>query len=186
MHDDVAPITGSAGEPVHVRDLVDRDLAPLLTIHNDAILTTTAIWDETPVDLADRQQWVQARRQAGFPILVCESRGELAGYASFGDFRARSGYRLTVEHSVYVADGYRRQGIARRLLAALIERARALGKHAMIGGIEAGNAASLALHAEMGFEVCGTLPQVGAKFGRWLDLVYVQYLLDRASQPPRT
>ncbi len=171
-------------ELIRVRELLDGDLEPLLRIHNDAIRTTTAIWDETPVDLANRQQWAHARRQAGYPILVCESCGTLIGYASFGDFRAWSGYRLTVEHSVYVADGHRRQGIARRLLAALLERARALGKHAMIGGIEAGNAASLALHAAMGFEVCGRLPQVGVKFGRWLDLVFVQYLLDRAPEPP--
>jgi len=102
-------------------------------------------------------------------VLGCEQAGVLLGFGTFGDFRPRSGYRFTVEHSVYISPEYQRRGAARLLLEALIARARALGKHAMIGGIEAGNAPSLALHAAMGFEVCGRLPQIGAKFGRWLE-----------------
>ena len=166
-----------------VRDLVESDLPELLTMHNDAILTTTAIWDEAPVDLSDRRRWFEGRRNACYPVLACEADGAFIGYASFGDFRARSGYRFTVEHSVYVSRQYWRRGAARLLLGVLIERARAIGKHAMIGGIEAGNTASLALHSAMGFEICGRLPQVGAKFGRWLDLVYMQRLLDDAREP---
>ena len=167
-----------------LRELNEGDLPALLVIHNHAILTTTAIWDESPDDLAGRRLWLQTRRQAGYPVLGCEQAGVLLGFGTFGDFRPRSGYRYTVEHSVYISPEYQRRGAARLLLEALIARARALGKHAMIGGIEAGNAPSLALHAAMGFEVCGRLPQVGAKFGRWLDLVYMQRLLDQSPIPP--
>jgi L-amino acid N-acyltransferase len=167
-----------------IRDLTDQDLTALLAIHNDAILTTTAIWDETPVDLGSRREWLHDRRRAGYPVLACEAEGVLLGYATFGEFRARSGYRLSVEHSVYVGREHQRRGVGRQLLRALIDRAQALGLHAMIGGIEAGNAGSISLHASMGFEICGTLPQVGIKFGRWLDLVFMQRLLDQAPAPP--
>lgn len=168
-----------------IRDVQEADLPAILAIHNDAVTGTTAIWDETAVDLGNRQAWLAARRAAGYPILACEVAGTLAGYASFGDFRPWSGYRHTIEHSVYVATGYRRRGAAVLLLEALIDRAASLGKHAMIGGIEAGNEASIALHMRLGFKVVGHLPQVGAKFGQWLDLVFVERLLDTAATPPR-
>jgi L-amino acid N-acyltransferase YncA len=167
-----------------IRDLIDSDLPALLAIHNDAVLNTTSIWDEAPVDLENRRRWLQGRRQAGFAALACEQDGELLGYASFGDFRAWSGYRHCVEHSVYVAPDRRRRGAARLLLGELTKRAQAIGKHAMVGGVEGGNAASLSLHISMGFTVCGSLPQVGAKFGRWLDLVFVHRLLGNDSLPP--
>ena len=166
-----------------IRDARDFDLPAILAIHNDAILTTTAIWDETPADLANRQAWFSARRSAGFPVLVCEQNGALLGYASFGDFRAWSGYRHTVEHSVYVAREHRRQGAGRLLLEALALRAGALGKHVMVGCIEAANAPSIALHAQLGFTIAGRLDEVGAKFGRWLDLVLMLRRLDGAPAP---
>jgi L-amino acid N-acyltransferase YncA len=166
-----------------IRDARDADLPAILAIHNDAILTMTAIWDETPVDLANHQAWFAARQSAGFPVLVCENDAALLGYASFGDFRAWSGYRHTVEHSVYVAREHRRRGAARLLLEALASRAGALGKHVMVGCIEAENAPSIALHAQLGFTLAGRLDEVGAKFGRWLDLVLMQRWLDRAQTP---
>jgi L-amino acid N-acyltransferase YncA/N-acetylglutamate synthase-like GNAT family acetyltransferase len=169
---------------MNIREAGEADLPAILAIHNDAVLNTSAIWDDTPVDLANREAWFAARQAAGYPVLACEENGVLLGYASFGDFRQWSGYRLTVEHSVYVAKEHRRRGAARLLLEALIDRARTLGKHVMVGGIEAGNAASIALHARLGFEVTGNLRQVGVKFGRWLDLVMMQRLLDEASEPP--
>ena len=168
-----------------IRDARDADLPAILEIHNDAILTTTAIWDETPVDLANRQAWCAARRSAGYPVLVCEQDGALFGYASFGDFRAWSGYRHTVEHSVYVAREHRRRGAARLLIEALTARAEALGKHVMLGCIEAENAPSIALHAQLGFTIAGRLDEVGAKFGRWLDLILMQRRLDGAPAPAR-
>lgn len=160
-----------------VRDAVDGDLEAVRLVYNDAVANTTAIWNEVVVDLDDRRRWAAARRALGYPVLVAEVDGEVAGYGSFGDFRAFDGYRHTCEHSVYVADRFRRRGIARALVIALEARAVALGKHAMIAGIEAGNEASIALHAALGFAEVGRLPQVGRKFDRWLDLVFMEKIL---------
>ena len=160
-----------------VRDATDGDLEAVRRIYNDAVAHTTAIWNEVVVDLDDRRRWAAARRALGYPVLVAEVDGEVAGYGSFGDFRAFDGYRHTCEHSVYVDDRFRRRGIARALVVELEIRARGLGKHAMIAGIEAGNAASIALHAALGFTEVGRLPQVGRKFDRWLDLVFMEKVL---------
>jgi phosphinothricin acetyltransferase len=169
--------------PLLIRDAVPADAAAILLIYNHAALNTTAIWNDAPSDLAGREQWLTARGAAGFPVLIAELDGVVAGFASFGDFRAWDGYRFTVEHSIYVDPARHRAGIGRALLEALIERARVAGKHAMIGGIEAGNAASIRLHESLGFREVGRLPQVGAKFGRWLDLVFLQLTLDDRAEP---
>ena len=160
-----------------VRDAVDGDLEAVRRIYNDAVAHTTAIWNEVVVDLDDRRRWAAARRALGYPVLVAEVDGEVAGYGSFGDFRAFDGYRHTCEHSVYVGDRFRRRGIARALVVELEARARGLGKHAMIAGIGADTAASIALHAALGFTEVGRLPQVGRKFDRWLDLVFMEKIL---------
>lgn len=168
---------------ISIRDATLADAAAILPIHNHAVLSTTAVWNESESDLAGREAWLTAREASGFPVLVAEIDGTVAGYASFGDFRAWDGYRLTVEHSIYVDPARHRAGVGRALLAALIGRARSMGKHAMIAGIEAGNEGSIALHRACGFREVGRLPEVGAKFGRWLDLVFLQLTLDDRAQP---
>jgi L-amino acid N-acyltransferase len=120
---------------------------------------------------------VEARLTAGYPVLVADDGGALAGYASFGDFRAFPGYRRTVELSVYVAAPFRRRGVARALMQALEDPARALGKHVMLGGIGADNAASLALHASLGYVEVARMPEVGLKFGAWQTLVFMQKVI---------
>lgn len=167
-----------------VRDATEAELPAILAIYNAAVETGDAVWRENPADLAARRSWMRERRDAGFPVLVAMVGDEVAGYGSFGDFRAGSGYRHTAEHSVHVAGEHRRRGAGRLLLAALIRRARALGKHALIGAVEARNEASLRLHEGLGFREVGRLAQTGAKFGRWLDLVFVELLLDAAPSPP--
>ena len=162
---------------VLIRDVRDDDLPAILAIHNDAILTGTAIWSTRPVDLANRQAYIAERQAKGYPFLVAEAEGAVAGYASFGDFRPFDGYVRTVEHSVYVAPAFQRRGIASDLLVRLIEAAQALGKHVMVGGIAADNSGSIALHQRHGFVETGRLPQVGFKFGRALDLVFMQRML---------
>ena len=102
------------------------------------------------------------------------------GYASFGAWRPFEGFRHTAEHSVYVRDDQRGKGLWPLLMAALIERARESGKHVMVAAIESGNAASVRLHERLGFVVTGQMPQVGIKFGRWLDLTFMQLPLDPA------
>jgi phosphinothricin acetyltransferase len=160
-----------------IRDAADGDLEAVRAIYNAAVADTTAIWNETLVDLDDRRRWAAARRALGYPVLIAEIEGEVAGYGSFGDFRAFDGYRHTCEHSVYVDGRFRRRGAARALVVELERRAVALGKHAMIAGIEAGNESSIALHAGLGFVEVGRLPQVGRKFDRWLDLVFMEKIL---------
>jgi phosphinothricin acetyltransferase len=160
-----------------VRAATEADLPAILAIYNDAVLNTTAIWNDTPADLANRRAWFEARQALSYPVLVGEIGGSVAGYASFGDFRPFEGYRYTVEHSVYVAEAARGRGLATRLVERLIEEARRLDKHVIIGGIAADNIASLALHKRLGFIECARMPEVGRKFGRWLDLVFVQKIL---------
>jgi phosphinothricin acetyltransferase len=169
---------------MQVRDARDGDLEGVTAIYNDAVLNTTAIWNEVAVDIANRRAWLADRERAGYPVLVAvEEDGSVLGYASFGDWRAFDGYRHTVEHSVYVRADVRGRGIGRILLKELIERARAIGKHVMVAGIEAGNRGSIALHEKLGFEQVGLLPQVGMKFGRWLDLAFLQLVLDDRATP---
>ena len=166
-----------------VRDAQEQDLPGILAIYNDAVEHSTAVWNETPVDLDNRRDWFAARRQQGFPVLVAvDPTGAVTGYASFGAFRAFEGYRFTVEHSVYVRADQRGNGIGRALLQALIVLARAQRKHVMIGAIEAGNLGSIRLHESLGFKQTGHLAEVGTKFGRWLDLRILQLALD-ASLP---
>jgi phosphinothricin acetyltransferase len=159
---------------VVVRPATEADLPAILVIYNDAVAHTTAIWNDTPADLANRKAWFDVRMAQGYPVLVADEDTVVVGYGSLGDFRPFEGYRFTVEHSVYVADGARRRGIASTLLIALIERAREMGRHIMVAGIAADNEASIRLHARHGFVETGRMPEVGFKFGRWLDLVLMQ------------
>ncbi|MCO5156445.1 MAG: N-acetyltransferase family protein [Aquamicrobium sp.] len=167
-----------------IRDADEADIDGITAIYNDAVAHTTAIWNETVVDKANRLAWLTERRRAGYPVLVAvDASGGVFGYASFGDWRAFDGYRHTVEHSVYVRADRRGHGIGEALMRALIERARGIGKHVMVAGIEARNAGSIRLHEKLGFEHAGLLRQVGAKFGAWLDLAFLQLTLDARPAP---
>jgi L-amino acid N-acyltransferase len=167
-----------------IRDANPADAEGITAIYNDAVAHTTAIWNELTVDVANRVAWLADRRKAGYPVLVAVGDDDsVLGYASFGDWRAWDGYRHTVEHSVYVRSDQRGHGVGELLLRELIERAQQIGKHVLVAGIEANNAASIRLHQKLGFEQVGHLPQVGAKFGRWLDLVFLQRILDTRAVP---
>jgi phosphinothricin acetyltransferase len=147
-------------------------------IHNHAVLHSTAIWYDTPISVESRAAFIKSRQDAGFPFITAvDHDGAVLGYASYGEFRAFSGYRHTVEHLVYVAETAQRQGIASKLMHALMERAQNSQVHAMVGAIESGNLASLELHRRLGFTEVGRMPEVGIKFGRWLDLSLMQKLL---------
>ena len=163
---------------LQVRDAREEDLAGVLAIYNDVIATTTAIYRDDPATLEDRREWWQARAALGYPVLVAVEEGEVVGFASFGDFRASPGYRYTVEHSVHVRAGRRGSGLGQALMQPLIARARALGKHVMMAGVDADNAGSIRFHERLGFERVGHLREVGFKFGRRLDLVFLQRMLD--------
>jgi len=166
------------------RDATPRDIPGITLIYNDAVAHSTAIWNETLVDTANRLAWLADRQRAGYPVLVVvDEQDDVLGYASFGDWRAWDGYRHTVEHSVYIRADQRGKGLGEGMMLALIERARALGKHVMVAGIEAGNLGSIRLHEKLGFDQVGHLRQVGAKFGSWLDLVFLQLTLDSRATP---
>lgn len=160
-----------------IRDAVEADLVAIRDIYNHAVEHTTAIWNDVLIDVDNRRAWLELRRAKGFPVLVAEVDGRVAGYASYGDWRAFDGYRHTVEHSVYVDKDSRGAGLGKALMLALIDHARASGKHVMIAAIEAGNAASIALHERLGFRLVGIHREVGQKFGRWLDLAAMELML---------
>ncbi|NBF10582.1 GNAT family N-acetyltransferase [Pseudomonas sp. Fl4BN1] len=168
-----------------IRDALHADLPAIRDIYNDAVRNTTAIWNEQPVDLGNRQAWFSARQAQGYPILVIVNPEEqVLGYASFGDWRPFDGFRHTVEHSVYVRSDQRGNGLGPQLMTVLLERARSADKHVMVAAIESGNSASIRLHERLGFISTGQMPQVGTKFGRWLDLTFMQLILNPGAQPP--
>lgn len=158
---------------MQIRDALASDLNAIVDIYNDVLASSTAIFSETPVDVAERRTWWSARVSAGYPVLVAVDQQALVGFASFGDFRSWPGYRFTVEHSVHVRADYRGRGVGSALMVELLARARAAGKHMVVGGIDASNVASLGFHEKLGFQRSAELPQVGYKFGRFLDLVFV-------------
>lgn len=162
-----------------IRDAREEDMPAVMEIYNDAVANTTAIWNDTMVDLDNRLEWLRNRRERGFPVIVAELDGKVVGYASYGDWRAFDGYRHTAEHSIYVHKDARGKGVGRQLLANLIDRARSAGIHVLIAGIEAENAASIRLHEGFGFRVVGRFKEVGTKFGRWLDLTCMELCLQR-------
>jgi len=164
---------------MQVRDAGEADLAGILEIYNDLIRNSTAIYSVEPVNIDDRRAWLAARQQRQFPVLVAVDGPDVLGFASFGDWRGIwNGYRYTVEHTVHVRADARRRGVGRELVEALIPRARERGMHVMIGAIDATNLDSILFHKRLGFERIAHFHEVGRKFGRWLDLVFMQRWLD--------
>ena len=159
---------------MEIRDASEVDLPGLLAIYNEVIAASTAIYSDLPVTLADRTEWWRARVATGYPVLVASDASGVLGFSTFGDFRTWPGYRFTVEHSVHVRADWRGRGVGTDLVKALFPRASALGKHVMIAGVDAANHASIRFHERLGFEKAGHLREVGRKFDRWLDLVFLQ------------
>lgn len=157
-----------------IRPALAADLPAILAIYNAVIATSTAVYTETPATLVDRQTWFAMRSEQGYPVLVADEAGEAVGYASFGDFRAWPGYRHTVEHSVHIRTDRQGKGLGSELVSALFPYAARLDKHVMIAGIDAANEASLRMHERLGFTQAGRFNEVGRKFDRWLDLVFLQ------------
>ncbi|MGJ7468359.1 N-acetyltransferase family protein [Kosakonia cowanii] len=166
-----------------IRYAVKEDCAAIAAIYNHAVINTAAIWNDQTVDADNRIAWFEARALLGYPVIVSEENGVVTGYASFGDWRAFDGFRHTVEHSVYVHPEHQGKGLGLALMVRLIEEAKRIGKHVMVAGIEAQNQGSIHLHQKLGFTITGQMPQVGTKFGRWLDLTFMQLQLDNRTDP---
>jgi L-amino acid N-acyltransferase len=152
-------------------------LAAILDIVNHNILHSTALYDYDVKPKEYIDTWFNDKQSAGWPVIVGVENHKVVGYATYGPFRFKDGYKFTVEHSVYVADGHSGKGIGGKLLEELISLAKVGGYHTMIGGIDAGNEGSIAFHKKYGFTEAGLLKETGFKFGRWLDLLFMQKML---------
>jgi L-amino acid N-acyltransferase YncA len=161
-----------------IRDASEADFASITAIYNEVLVHSTAIYRDEPATVDERLNWWRSRRDKDYPTLVACDDDEVIGFSSFGDFRSWPGYRYSVEHSVHVHASRRSRGVGSALVKALVPRAVALGKHVMIGGIDAENAASLRFHERLGFERVAHFKEVGFKFGRFLDLLFVQMAVD--------
>lgn len=162
----------------------ERHAPAILAIFNEAIVNSTALYDYQPRPLESMKAWFDAKQQGNFPVIGLEdSQGQLLAFGSYGTFRAWPAYKYTAEHSVYVHHDHRGRGLGLEVMRALIESARQRDLHALVGGIDATNTASIALHQRLGFQHVGTLPQVGFKLGRWLDLALYQLLLETPWEP---
>jgi phosphinothricin acetyltransferase len=155
----------------------------MLEIYNHVIANTTAVYHYQPHTMEMRKAWYDGRVKEGLPVFVAEDDGQVVGFSSYGPFRPWPAYKYTMENSVYVADGQRGKGIGRLLMEPLIQYAREKDVHVIIAVIDASNDASVQLHRRFGFEEVGHFRQVGYKFDRWLDLKFMELVLDTPKHP---
>jgi phosphinothricin acetyltransferase len=171
--------------PLRIRGVVEADVAALTRIYRHEVLHGAASYEYAPPDEGEMARRIAAIRDAGYPYLVAELDGDAAGFAYASAYRARDGYRWTVEDSVYIDERHRGRGIGHALLHRLLERCEALGYRRMVAVIGDGeNAASIALHGRAGFAVVARFPGLGFKHGRWLENVQMMRVLGDGG-PPR-
>ncbi len=164
-----------------VRDATVDDMAAVNGLYNALIPTTTVAWTDTPEPLTDRLKWFEHQLQAQRPVLVADNDGYVVGYTTWESFRGAGkwpGYRHTVEHTIHVEQDHWGRGAGRRLITELIDRARIAGMHVMVGAVDADNTASIRFHERLGFQQVARMPEVGRKFDRWLDLVFMQLIIE--------
>jgi phosphinothricin acetyltransferase len=171
-------------EGLILRPASAADAEALATVYGWHVLNGVGTFEEVPPDAAEMGRRVERVQAAALPYLVAEVGGEVAGFASAGPYNARSGYRFTVEDSVYLSPAFQRRGLGRALLSAVLEACAARDVRRVVALIgDSGNTASIALHRALGFEPAGTLREIGFKHGRWLDVVLMQRSL---TDSPRT
>jgi phosphinothricin acetyltransferase len=166
-----------------IRPATERDLAEVLQIYNYAVEHTTAVFEYRPHTIDMRRDWFRAKQAASLPVLVAIEADAVRGFATFGPFRAWPAYKYSVEHSVYVDPAVHRQGIGSALVRAVLDEARARDLHVVMAGITSDNDVSLRLHERLGFKAVAHIPEVGFKFGRWLDLTLLQIVFDTPRAP---
>jgi phosphinothricin acetyltransferase len=162
---------------VRVRPARREDCPAILEIYNEAVLTTTASYDVEPRTLEHRLAWFDDHTRKGYGMFVAEDADQVVGWSSLSPFHDRFGFRYTAENSIYVAAARRGQGIGALLFPPLLDSAHEKKLHSLIAAIDASNAASLRLHARFGFTQVGHFREVGHKFDRWLDVLYLQRML---------
>lgn len=167
-----------ASNRVFVRRAALPDLPAILDIYNEAVLNTTASYDYEPRTLEHRIAWFEDHQRHDLAVFVAvDQAGRVIGWSALNRFHDRIGYQFTSENSIYVAADRRGQGVGKLLLPPLIEAARRRSLHAILAVIDASNEASIRLHAQFGFQTVGHFKEVGFKFGRWLDVIYMELLL---------
>lgn len=156
----------------------------ILAIFNDAIMNSTALYDYQPRKLESMIEWFDIKKSNKFPVIgAIDEEGNLLGFASYASFRPHPAYKYTVEHSVYINQHYRGNGLGRTLLEKLIVIAQEQQYHTMIGAIDMQNKGSIHLHERLGFTHSGTIEHAAFKFGNWLDLGFYQLLLPTPLKP---
>lgn len=160
-----------------VREATTADQRAILEIYNDAVLNSTATFDLEPRTWEEQQRWSEEHRPP-YQVLVATVGDAVVGWGSLSPFRPKPGYRLTTQDSIYVREDFRGRGIGAALLDRLIAAARQGGFHSIMALVDGGNTVSVRLHERFGFRHVGTFPEVGFKFGRWLDVVHMQKMLE--------
>lgn len=160
---------------IGIRDATDADLLSMVEIVNREIGESPFVWGEIPVTVEARREWLAKHRELAQPAIVATDPqdGRVVGWASLSTFRPASGYRFTCEVSVYVARDAQRQGVGRRLIAALHDRAKPLGLHSLVAVIDAEHTASIGLFRSFGYSEAGRLEEIGRKFGEWRSEVFL-------------
>ena len=159
-----------------IRLAAAADAAAINDIQNHYVVHSTATFLTEPFTLEQRLAWLDGRSPV-HPVTVAEVNGTVVGWGALGEFRSRPAYRHTTEFSIYLHPDWHRRGFGRVLLADLTGRARAAGHHALVGGCCSESTAIIALLETEGFSRVAHFPEVGRKFGRWLDVVFLQRLL---------
>lgn len=161
-----------------IRDAVEADIPVITDIFNSVIDSSNSVYREERVPQSERLDWFHDKTSQGYPVIVVEIDGQVVGYGGFGSFRAAQGYRLTVEHTIHVAEAYRKRGIGRAILTELIKLAKDGGYHVMIGAIDSENIGSIKLHEKFGFTECARITDAALKHGNYLTLVLMEKILD--------
>jgi phosphinothricin acetyltransferase len=167
-------------EELNIRLATEADLAAIGEIYDHYVLHCTCTWRMKPQTPQERAAWF-LQHDAAHPLIVAQSEGRVVGWGSLSEFRSFDGYRHTVENSVYVRDGAHGRGIGSAILGDLVRRGRDAGHHCIIAVISADQAPSIALHAKFGFVEMGRLREVGRKFDHWMDVVFMERLLQETA-----
>lgn len=165
-----------------IRPAAVSDLPAINQIYNHFVAVSTCTFATQPTSDEERRAWWDIHRER-HPVTVAEDDMTVIGWASLSTWNIRCGYRATVESSVYIHADHHRRGVGKALMVDLIERARTIGHHTILAGISADQSPSIALHEALGFERISYFKQVGFKFGRWLDVIHMQRMLDTEPRP---
>ncbi|MGQ7944243.1 GNAT family N-acetyltransferase [Flavobacterium sp. WC2509] len=163
---------------IKLRPYQTGDTQAILDIINYNILNSTALYDYNIRSYEQQKAILEEKINKGFPVIVAECDGKVAGFGMYSEFRFREAYKFTVEHSVYVDNDYHGMGIGKILLAELIQIAKKQNLHTMIAVIDAENQSSIHFHEKFGFETVGIIKESGYKFDRWLHSVFMQLILE--------